>query len=81
MKEEHLVIKKLHTFAKNLLNFIERNCDISPLGDFHYETENASDTIISNTKRTLRNIRISNVYSLVFGYLNINSLRTKLSTN
>ena len=53
IKEENLGIKKLHlnregnsTFAKNLLNFIEGNWDISPLGDSYYETENASNTII-----------------------------------
>ena len=85
IKEENLGIKKLHlnrkgnsNFAKNLLNFIEGNWDSFPLGDSYYETENASDKIISNAnKRTLRNIRISNVNRLVFGHLNINSLKTK----
>ena len=66
MKEEHLVIKKLNIFSKNLLSFIEMNWDITPLGDSYYETENASDTVISNAKRTLRNIHISNVNRLVF---------------
>ena len=42
------------------------NWDITPLGDSYYETENASDTVISNAKRTLRNIHISNVNRLVF---------------
>ena len=86
IKEEHLGIKKLHLnrkgnsiFVKNLLNFIEGNWDISPLGDSYYETENVSDTIISNAKRTLRNIPISNINRLDFGHLNINSLRTKFS--
>ena len=46
IKEEHLGIKKLHLnnkgysiFAKNLLNVIVENWDISPLGDSYYETE------------------------------------------
>ena len=84
IKEEHLGIKKLHLnrkgnsiFAKNLLNFIEGNWDISPLGDSYYESENASNTIITNAKRILRDIRTSNINRLVFGHLNINSLRTK----
>ena len=50
------------------------------MGDSYYETENTSDTIISNARRTLGNIRISNINRLVFGYyLNINSLRTKFN--
>ena len=84
IKEEHLGIKKLHLntkgtgiFAKNLLNFIEGNWDISPLRDSYYETENASNTIISNAERTLRDIRTTNINRLVFGHLNVNSLRTK----
>ena len=48
-----------------MLNFIERNWDISSLGDSYYEPENASNTIISNAKRTLRDIRISNINRLV----------------
>ena len=65
MKEKRLSIKKLHLkwkgnsiFAKNLLNFIEGNWDINALGDSYYETENASNTVISNAKRTLRDFRI-----------------------
>ena len=84
IKEEHLGIKKLHLnrkgnsiFAKNLLNFIEGNWDIGPLGDSYYESENASSTIITNAKHILRDIRTSNINRLVFGHLNINSLRTK----
>ena len=81
IKEESLGIKKLYlnrkgnsNFAKNLLNFIEGNWDISLLGDSYYEPENASNTIITNAKRILRDIRTSNINSLVFGHLNINSL-------
>ena len=48
-----------------------------PLGHSYYKTENASNTFISNAKRTLRDIRISNINRLVFGHLIINSLRTK----
>ena len=60
-----------------MLNFIEGNWGISPLGDSYYETENVSNTVISNAKRTLSDIYISNINRLVFGHLNINSLRTK----
>ena len=82
--EGHLGIKKLHLnrkgnsiFAKNLLNFIEANWDISPLGDSYYESQNTSNTIITNDKRILRDIRTSNINRLIFGHLNINSLKTK----
>ena len=51
LKEEHPRIIKLHLnrkgndiFAKNLLDFIEGNRDISPLGDSYYESENSSNT-------------------------------------
>ena len=64
-------------FIKNLLNFIEANWDISPLGDSYYESENASNTISTNAKRTLRYIRTSNINRLLFGHLSMNSLRTK----
>ena len=84
MKEEHLGIKKLQLnekgnsiFAKNVLYFIEGNWDISSLGDSYYELENASNAIITNAKRILRDIRNSNINRLVFGHLNINSPRTK----
>ena len=60
-----------------MLNFIEANWGIGPLGDSYYESENASNTIITNAKRILRDIRTSNINRLVFGHLNINSLRTK----
>ena len=84
IKEEYLGIQKRHLnrkgngiFAKNLLNFIEGNWDVSLLRDSYYETENASKTIISNAKGTLRDIRTSNFNRLVFGHLNINLPRTK----
>ena len=64
-------------FIKNLLNFIEANWDISPLGDSYYESENTSNTISTNAKRTLRYIRTSNINRLLFGHLSMNSLRTK----
>ena len=60
-----------------MLNFIEGNWDIDSLGDYYYESEKASNTIITNAKRILRDIRTSNINRLVFGHLNINSLRTK----
>ena len=60
-----------------MLNFIEEHWDISPFGDSYYESENASKIITTNDKRSLRDIRTSNINRLVFGHLNINSLRTK----
>ena len=84
IKKEHLGIKKFQLnkegnsiFAKNFLNFIEGKRDFRRLGDSYYKTENASDTIIENAKRTLKKIRVSNINRLVLGHLNINSLRTK----
>ena len=56
---------------------IEGNGDISPLGDSYYESENASNAIITNAKRILRDICTSNINRLFFGHLNISSLRTK----
>ena len=78
IKEEHLGIKKFHhnrkgnsIFAKNLLNLIEGNWDISPLGDSYYEIENASNTIFQMLK-VLLGIFLS-------GHLNISLLRTKFN--
>ena len=44
---------------------------------------NASIAGVSDAKKTLKNINISNINKLIFGYLNINSLKNKsdLSTN
>ena len=50
---------------------------MSPLRGSYYETENASNTIISNAKPTRRDIRTSTINILVFGHININSVRTK----
>ena len=60
-----------------MLNFIEGNWDIGPLGDSYYQSENVSNTIITNAKRILMDIRTSSINRLVFGHWNINSLRTK----
>ena len=60
-----------------MLNFIKGNWDIGPLGVSYYESENASNTIIANAKRILRDVRTNNINRLVFGHLNISSLRTK----
>ena len=38
---------------------------------------NASIATFSDAKKTLKNIRISNINKLIFGHLNINSLRNK----
>ena len=47
------------------------------MGDFYYKSENPSNTIITNARCILRDIRISNINRLVFGNLDINSLRTE----
>ena len=60
-----------------MLNFIEGNWDIGTLGDSYYKSENASNTIITNARRILRDIYNSNINRLIFGHLNINLLRTK----
>ena len=72
-------IKKLHLnrkgdsiFAKDLLNFIEENWDISTLGDSYYVSENVSNTIITNAKRILRDTRTCSINRLVLGHLSIN---------
>ena len=61
---------------RRVIVFLPRMCYIS-LGDSHYEPENASNAIITNAKRILRDIRNSNINRLVFGHLSINSPRTK----
>ena len=84
IKEEHLGIKKLHLnrkgnsiFVKNLLQFTEEDCDFSQLGDSYIEMENVS--IVSNAISTLKNIRVSNINRLIFGHLDLNSLRNKFN--
>ena len=50
------------------------------LGDNISEPENvsnASTAIVSNAKSALKDIRVSNINRLIFGHLNINSLRNK----
>ena len=86
-KEEHLGIKKLPlnrkgntVFARNLLHFIEGDGFLNPSGDTCNEVENVSNTatnMFSDAKKAFRNARISNINRLIFGHLNINSLRNK----
>ena len=40
---------------------------------------NTSATTVSNAIRTLKDIRVSNISRLIFGHLNINSLRNKFN--
>ena len=44
---------------------------MSLLGDSYYESENTSNTIITNAKSFIRNIRTSNIKRLVIGHLDI----------
>ena len=47
------------------------------ISDSYYKSENASNRIITNARCILRDICTSNINRLIFGHLNINSLRTK----
>ena len=87
LNENHLDIKKLHLnmknntlFAKNLLNFIEGNWNFKSERDNFKEENSAShdSTVLqSDVKESLKNICISNINKLIFGHLNVNSLRNK----
>ena len=84
IKEEHLRVKNLHLnrrgnslFAKNLLGFIEQNWNFKRKGDVSIYSEDVSDVSHSDAQQLLKDVRKSNVNKLVFGQLNINSLRNK----
>ena len=87
LKENHLAKKKLHLnrkgdsiFAKNLIDFIEGNGNFDSDGELFQMEEDVSDdsTILhSDVKKSLKNIRNTNINKLIFGHLNINSLRNK----
>ena len=48
IKKLHLNIKDNSIFAKNLLQFIEGDWDLTSLGDSYIEMENTLTTIVSN---------------------------------
>ena len=82
VKEEHLGVKKLYLntrgnclFAKNLFGFIEQNLNSSCKRDVSIYAENVSNVSHSHAQQVLKDIRKSNVNKLIFGQLNINSLR------
>ena len=84
IKEEHLGVKKLHLnrrgnslFAKNLLGFIEQNWNLKRKGDVSVYSEDVSNVSHSDVQQVSKDIPKSNVNKLVFGQLNINSLRNK----
>ena len=87
IKESYPGIKKLHLnrrgnslFEKNLLNFTESNWIFDYDGDsFSEEYRVSNDPTVSQSdiKKALKNIRITNMNKLIFGHLNINSLRNK----
>ena len=84
IREEHLGVKKLHLnrrgnslFAKNLLDFIENKWISESKGDITISLEDVSNVLSLDAKQVLRGIRKSNINKLVFGQLNINSLRNK----
>ena len=87
IKEGYLGIKNLDLnrkgnsyFAKNLLSFIESNWIFDYDRDSfseEYCASNDSTVSQSDVKKAFKDIRISNMNKLIFGYLNINSLRNK----
>ena len=87
IKESHPGIKKSHLnrkgnslFAKNLLSFIESNCILDYDGDSFSEehcVSNDPTVLQSDVEKALKDIRISNMNKLIFGHMNINSLRNK----
>ena len=60
-----------------MLNFIEGN--FRSERNVFKEENGASDdsTVLQSVKKSLKNIRISNINKLIFKYLNVNSLRNK----
>ena len=67
---------------KYLSDFIEKNRDFCPIGVFYYEMKNVpitSTTTVSDAKRTLRDIGISNTKRFIFGHLIISCLKKKFN--
>ena len=67
-------------FAKNLLSFTDGNWIFDYDRDSfseEYCVSNDSTVSQSDFKKALKDIRISNMNKLIFGYLNINSLMNK----
>ena len=64
-------------FAKSLLGFNEQNWNCSCKGDGSIYGEDVSYVSHSDAQQVLKDIRKSNVDKLIFGQLNINSLRNK----
>ena len=65
---------------KLLLNFIEGNSFLSPLGHIYNEIKNASNSaanVASVAKKALKSVCIGNIDRLIFGHLNINFLQNK----
>lgn len=58
-----------------LLCFIEQNWNCKGKGDVNIYLKNVSNVSHSDSQQVLKGIRKSNVNKLVFGQLNINSLR------
>ena len=73
----HLNRRGNSPFAKNLWGFIEQNWNCSRNGDVCIYSEDVTNASHSDGQQVLTDIRKSNVNKLVFGQLNINSLRNK----
>ena len=74
----HLNRRGNSLFAKNLLDFIENKWISESKGDITISLEDVSNVSSLDAKQVLRGIRKSKINKLVFGQLNINSLRKKL---
>lgn len=91
--EGHLGVKKLHLnkrsnsiFAKNLVAYIRQWLFKSRIvqilnEDYNFDKECGHDdsSILANSdaKSVLNDIRVTNLNKLIFGHLNINSIRNK----
>ena len=67
----HLNRRSNSLFAKNVLCFIEHNWNCKCKGDVNIYSEDVSNV----SQQALKDIHKSNINKLVFGQLNINSLR------
>ena len=73
----HLNRRGNSLFAKNLLGFMKQNWNCKCKGDVNIYSEDVTNVSHSDEQQVLKDIRKSNINKLVFGQLNINSLRNK----
>ena len=73
----HLNRRGNSLFSKNLLGFMKQNWNCKCKGHVNIYSEDVTNVSHSDEQQILKDIRKSNVNKLVFGQLNINSLRNK----